>query len=308
MSWRGRKVVVTGGAGFIGSHLCEALVASGADVTVLDDFSYGAAANLDGIKKNVRLLHGRLGDGLDGLGELIEGEVVFHLAAVADPRKCKEDFDAAFRTNVLGVKTILEVGKRFDRVIVLSSAAVYGDPEYLPIDEKHPLKGKDPYAVTKILAELLCRHFSQNVGVRLTAVRNFNAFGPRQSTAYLIPTLVTQALVEKRIEIWSAEPVRDFLFVSDTVGALLAVAASEATVGTTINIGAGQGVRAGDLAAKIAALFDVPVIDLKRTVGGSTKLVCDNSLLKKLTGWAPKVSLEDGLKATVESFRRICSA
>ena len=248
MTWRRRKVVVTGGAGFLGSHLCEALVASGADVTVLDDLSYGSSGNLDVIKKDVQLLHCKLGDGWDGLEKPPEGEVLFHLAAIADPRKCKEDFDAAFATNVLGVKTVLEAGKRFERVIVLSSAAVYGDPEYLPIDEKHPLKGKDPYAVTKILGEGLCRHFSENAGVRLTAVRNFNAFGPRQSTAYLIPTLVTQALAEKKIEMWSAEPVRDFLFVSDTVGALLAIAASDATVGATINIGSGRGVWAGDLA------------------------------------------------------------
>jgi dTDP-glucose 4,6-dehydratase len=304
VNWRGRRVVVTGGAGFLGSHLCEALVASGADVTVLDDFSYGSPANLDAIKKDVRLLHGRLGDGWDGLEEPVDGEVLFHLAAVADPRKCKEDFDTAFRTNVLGVKTVLEAAKRFERVIVLSSAAVYGDPEYLPIDEKHPLKGKDPYAVTKVLAEWLCRHFSENAGVRLTAARNFNAFGPRQSTAYLIPTLVTQALAEKKIEMWSAEPVRDFLFVSDTVGALLAIAGSDATVGTTVNIGAGRGVRVGDLAVKIAALFNVPLVDLKRAVGGSVKLVCDNSLLKKLTGWAPKVSLDEGLARTVEWFQR----
>jgi nucleoside-diphosphate-sugar epimerase len=278
-------------------------VASGADVTVLDDFSYGTEANLDAIKKDVRLLHCRLGDGWNGLEAPVDGDVMFHLAAVADPRRCKEDFDAAFRANVLGVKTALEAGKRFERMVVLSSAAVYGDPEYLPIDERHPLRGKDPYAVTKILGEWLCRHFLENVGIRLTIVRNFNAFGPRQSTAYLIPTLITQALAEKRIEMWSAEPVRDFLFVSDTVGALLAIATSEATVGTTVNIGAGQGVRAGELAAKIAALFGVPLIDLKRAVGGSARLVCDNSLLKTLTGWAPKVSFDEGLARTVAWFR-----
>jgi dTDP-glucose 4,6-dehydratase len=188
-------------------------------------------------------------------------------------------------------------------VICLSSASVYGDPDYVPIDEGHPLKGKDPYSITKILGEWLCKHYFENAGVPVTVVRNFNTFGPRQSRAYLIPTLISQALLDKKIEIWNADPIRDYNYVSNTVEALLAIADTDRTVGQTINLGMGRGIRAGDLADRIAEMFQVPVVNLRKSVTGSAKLVCDNTLLKELTGWTPEVSLEEGLAETISYFK-----
>ena len=308
MDWRGSKVVITGGAGFLGSHLCEALVERGADVTVIDDFSFGSRDNLGSVLGAIKLVQHRLGDSLDGLEDAIEGDVLFHLAAVADPRACKADFESAFRSNVLGLKACLERGMRCKRILYMSSATVYGTPDYVPIDEGHPLNGKDPYAVTKVLGEWLCRHYIENAGYPITIVRNFNSSGPRQSRAYLIPKLIGQALFEKKIEIWNAEPIRDFMFVSDTVEALLSLAMANGVEGFTINLGRGLGIKVGDLAEMIASFFKVPLVNLKKSVIGSTELVCDNSRLKVMTDWAPRVSLEDGLKATIEYFRHLQGA
>ena len=304
MNWRNSRVVVTGGAGCLGSHLCQALVERGAKVIVVDDFSFSAAENLVAISDDIQMVHHQLGGSEDSL-EAAEGwDVLFHLAPVVDPRKCKEDFDLAFQTNVVGTKNILANWNNNGRIVFLSTASVYGEPEYVPIDEKHPLKGNDPYSVTKIIGEGLCKHYSQNSGVPVTIVRNFNTFGPRQSRAYLIPTLIYQALTSEIVELWNPNPVRDFAYVSNTVDALLAIADTEETLGHTINVGGGEGVRVGDLADKIGAMFQVPVVDLKKQVGGSGKLICDNSKLKTTTGWSPTVTLEEGLSETIAYWRQ----
>lgn len=304
MSWQRRKVVVTGGAGFLGSHLCEALVDRGAEVTVVDDFSVGAAANLAAVQDRISIIQCALGDVGAGQEAIPEADVLFHLAAVADPRRCAADFNLAFRTNVLALKHVLEGWKKPGRVVFLSSAAVYGNPEYVPIDEKHPINGTDPYAVTKTMGEWVCRHYRANTGVPITIVRNFNTFGPRQGHGYLIPTLIGQALVEKKIEIWNRNPVRDFLFVSNSVDALMAVADADATVGEVVNLGAGSGINVGDLAGRIARLFDVPLTCLDKPVIGSSTLICDNRKIKTLAEWQPARSFDEGLEATVRFFQQ----
>jgi len=302
MNWRERKVVVTGGAGFLGSHLCEALVARGARVTVVDDFSAGSSTNLAAISKDIEIIQHRLGDSQDGFGETPKADVLYHLAAMADPRKCREDFDGAFRANVVGLKDVLASWNKFERIVCLSSAAVYGDPEYLPIDENHPLRGKDPYAITKILGEWICKNYLENFYAPVSIVRNFNSYGPRQSSAYIIPTLIGQAVSRKRIEIWNSDSIRDFLFVSDAVEALLAIAVAPRAIGLTFNLGSGQGTSIGELVSKMANVFNVPMVDLGKPVTGSRALVCNNSKLKLLTGWTPKVTLDQGLRQTIEAF------
>lgn len=306
MNWRRARVVVTGGAGFVGSHLCEALVARDARIIVVDDFSYSSPDNLKSISGSIEILEHRLGESPNGIQEQLEGDVLFHLAAMANPRECKRNFDSAFKSNVLGLKASLENGNRFNRIVYMSSASVYGDPDYVPIDESHPLKGTDPYAVTKILGEGLCKHYMNNQGLPITTIRNFNTFGPRQSQAYFVPTLIARALFEKKIEIWNAAPIRDFMFISDTVEALLMIAATDGAKGRTINLGRGEGIKVGKLAEMIAHMLRVPLVSLKKNVIGSAELVCDNSSLKALTGFVPRVSLEEGLRMTIDYFRTSC--
>jgi len=189
------------------------------------------------------------------------------------------------------------------RVIVLSSASVYGNPTYVPIDEEHPLNGADPYAITKRLGEQLCAHYRENARVPITTVRNFNTFGPRQSHAFLIPQFIAQAMVQQRIELWNGDSVRDFLYVSDWVEAMLAIAETDQTLHQTLNLGSGRGIRVGDLAEQIGRWFQVPVVDLKRPLVGSRKLICNPARLQQATPWRSGVSFEEGLQRTMDACR-----
>lgn len=305
MQWQNSRVVVTGGGGFLGRHLCEALLAKGALVTVIDDFSFSTADGSMSDSKKFEIIHHRLGDPNYVLAPNLEWDMLFHLAAVADPRKCRDDFDLAFQANVVGTKDVLANWSGDGRIIFLSTASVYGEPEYLPIDENHPLNGDDPYAVTKLLGEQICKHYRENSNVPITVVRNFNTFGPGQSRSYLIPTLIYQALTDNAIELWNPNPVRDFAYIDNTIDALLSVAETENCEGMTVNIGGGEGIKIGELADRIGDMFGVPVVDLKRDVTGSGNLVCDNSKLRKVTGWEPRITIDEGLELTINYWREL---
>ena len=301
MTWQGKRVVITGGLGFLGWHLTAALVERGAHVVSVDNGAVRGGG--DALPSGATLLRYDLArrDSLPDAAR--EGDMLFHLAAIASPTACAQDFAAAFRVNVAGLRGVLE-SWRGGRVVFTSSAAVYGAPDYVPIDEEHVRKGRDAYATTKIMGEDLCQYYLAK-GTDVTIVRNFNTFGPGQSTAYLIPTLISQALEQGTIEVWNTQPVRDFTFVSDTIAALLAVAAGERTSRQTLNVGTGVGVSVGELADRIARPFGATVTDLKKNTVGSPALICDNSRLRELTGWAPTVTLDEGLERTVAYFKAL---
>jgi nucleoside-diphosphate-sugar epimerase len=303
-AWRDKQVVVTGGAGFIGSHLCERLVAAGARVTVIDDLSHGRAGNLESVIRDIRMVNHRLGDGIEPPAEQMTGDVLFHFAALADPRACKNDPARAHRLNVTATEELLKAWCG-GRILFPSTASIYGDPKYLPIDEKHPPGPVgDPYAESKIAAERLFDRYRVERGLKSTIVRNFNLYGPRQSESYFVPTLVAQAIRDNQISIWNGRPVRDMTYIDDGVEALLAVAAADQALGETINLGSGRGTRMEDLARQVADLFGVPFVDQQKDVVGSRELVCDNSKLRRMTGWAPRTSLAEGVEHTVAHFRK----
>ncbi|HTW77637.1 MAG TPA: NAD-dependent epimerase/dehydratase family protein [Thermoplasmata archaeon] len=304
--YAGRTVLVTGAAGFLGSHLVERLVSLGARVVAVDsapmppDWASGPAN--DG---SVRYERADVED-VSRLETLVRDErpdVVFHLAAIASPRACAKDFATAFRVNVGGTQRVLEASRAVGHFVLLSSAAVYGAPVVLPMAEDHPLLGRDPYAITKIMAELLVENAVVNDGRRASIVRNFNAFGPRQPTEYVIPSVIRQALTTGRIELWSGAPVRDLMFVDNTEEAILAIGAR--SDGGTFNVGSGRGMRMADLAQRIAATVgrDVPIADLGKPVTGSPALVADVRRLRAL-GWEETVPFDEGLARTVAWYRR----
>lgn len=298
-AWSNRRVAVTGAAGFLGSHLCEALVSEGAAVLALDNFEGGSARNLEAVRARLRLLNCDIACA-DTDDALREAEAVFHLAAMANPRACQKDFARTYRVNVEGTRRVLEACRPGARVIFLSGAMIYGEPRALPIDETHAPGARDAYALSKIMGECLTWAVASARGLRATVVRNFSSYGPRQSPDYVIPGMIRRALRSGRIELWNATPTRDFTYVTDTIQALLAIAKSEALVGEAVNVGSGTERSIHEVARTVAALLgNVQVHDLGQEVTGSQRQCADNRKLRRATGWGPRVALEDGLARTI---------
>ena len=303
-SYDGKTVLVTGAAGFLGSHLSGRLLAEGARVVGVDNLTFARpdwSAEL-GERFQAAPIDLRQGEQLKALFDATKPDTVFHLAAIANPRTCKSDFPLAFEVNVVGTQQMLRYSPPAARFVFMSSAAVYGAPEYLPIDERHPRKGSDPYSVTKIIGEDLVNSYALNQNRNVAVVRNFNSFGVGQTGDYIVPQLIRQALTEKKIELWDPSTVRDLMYVDDTVEALMVIAAS--TERGPINIGAGRGITVGDLAQKIASRLGggIEVLDLKKKVVGSPALVSNN---EKLIGlhWKERVGFEQGIDRTIEWTR-----
>lgn len=311
--YRGRRVLVTGADGFIGSHLTEALVAAGADVRALCLYnSNGSLGWLDYATAQVRgAIDARLGDIRDA--RFLEAccqdrEIVFHLAAlIAIPYSylAPESF---VQTNVTGTLNVLEAVRRAGcaRLIQTSTSEVYGTPDTLPIRETHPLKGQSPYSATKISADKLCEAYHNSFDVPVAILRPFNTFGPRQSARAVIPTIITQLLAGKRrIKLGSLTPKRDLTFVSDTVEGFLAAGLATGIEGQTIQLGTGRAESVGDVfaaackACGVEAEVEQAAERLRPDRSEVMVLQSDPARAKDLLGWNATVSLEEGLRRSV---------
>ncbi len=304
----GKSVLVTGAAGFIGSHLVPRLIDGGATVVGIDNYSFArpdaklALHGFQAVTADLRRL-----DDLRAVVEANSPDYVFHLAAIANPRQCKQDFPLAFDVNVNGTQNLLRVTPPAARVVFMSSAAVYGEPLRLPIDENHPRQGSDPYSITKILGEELCLLYNRHFGRNIAIVRNFNSFGVGQVGDYIVPQLIRQGMTEHKVEIWNSKTVRDFLYIDNAVDALLSIA-THAENGP-VNIGSGRGTSIGELARAIADRFggSLEVVDLQKKVLGSPALVSSNERLRSL-GWSERVSFEDGIERTIRWTEQMLAA
>ncbi len=318
MQLEGKKVLVTGAEGFIGSHLVERLYKSGANVRAMVQYnSWGSWGWIDTfdeeIKNGIEIYMGDVRES-DSVSRAVEGmDAVFHLAAlIAIPYSYKSPA-AYVRTNVEGTLNILEACrvKGIERVIHTSTSEVYGSAQYVPIDEIHPLKGQSPYSASKIGADKMAESYYCSFSLPVTTVRPFNTYGPRQSARAIIPTIISQVLGgSKIIKLGSLEPTRDFNYVLDTVDGFVKASVCDEAVGQVVNVGRGYEISMGDLAAKIASLIDkdVQVVrDDERVRPEKSeveRLMCNNEKARKLIGWAPSYSLEEGLMSTIEWFSK----
>jgi NAD dependent epimerase/dehydratase len=310
-------VVVTGAGGFIGSHLVEALGAAGAAITAVVRYNSGSLvgnlAFLDAeARQAVRVVSGNIEDS-DFVYETIKGhDIVFHLAALIAIPYSYEAPRSYVRTNIEGTLNVLEAARRFDvaRVVHTSTSEVYGTALRTPIDEGHPLQGQSPYSASKIAADKLAESYYRSFATPVTTLRPFNTFGPRQSARAFIPTIISQALERDEVCLGSLTPERDMTFVRDTVAGFMAAATTAGIEGMTLNLGTGKTYSVGWFATRILGLMgvDKPIVQeerrLRPTHSEVMKLVSDNTQARDIMGWSPKVSLDDGLRETVEFVRR----
>lgn len=314
MNWNGKRVLVTGAGGFIGSHLAERLVGLGADVRAMVHYnSLGRWGWLDSspLAKDMDVVAADITD-RDRVRNAMEGrELVFHLAALIAIPYSYHAPESYVRTNVGGTLNVLQCAREVGvaRVVHTSTSEVYGTAKYVPIDEEHPLQGQSPYSASKIGADKIAEAYHLSFNLPVVTIRPFNTFGPRQSARAVIPTIVTQCLLGETVHLGNLHPTRDLNYVSDTVEGFLCAAISGSGVGETFNIGSGRESSVGDLAQLVGRLVGKPVNiarepERERPSGSEVeRLLASNKKAKDTLGWQPQVSLEEGLKRTIDWFK-----
>jgi NAD dependent epimerase/dehydratase len=305
----GKRVLVTGASGFIGSHVVEALLASDADVRACVHYnSRNDWGQLDDLPPDVRsaieVIPGAIQDPFSVRSAVRGCEIVLHLAALIGIPYSYIAPQSYVETNVTGTLNILEAcrAESVERIVHTSTSETYGTAQYTPIDERHPLQGQSPYSASKIGADKMAESYWRSFELPVVTLRPFNTFGPRQSLRAVIPTIMSQALSGEVIRLGSRSPVRDFTYVQDTARAFLAAATADQAVGEVLNAGNGKGITIGDLADLILEIAgssaEIRVDDSRVRPEASEvlELVADASRIRELTGWAPEVSLRDGLE------------
>ncbi len=315
---KGRKVLLTGADGFIGSHLAERLLEGGCDVRAFVYYnSFNSWGWLDTLPKETRdrleIFAGDIRDPNGVRTAMREIDTVFHLAALIAIPFSYHSPDSYLETNVRGTLNVIQAAREMGtrRVLVTSTSEVYGTAQFVPITEAHPKQPQSPYSASKIGADCIAESFYRSFDLPLTIVRPFNTYGPRQSARAVIPTIVTQLLSGmEEIRLGDLRPTRDLLFVRDTVEGFWAVAESEALIGHEVNI-----------ATQSEIGVDAVAEELIRQINPNARIVTDperlrpeksevfrlfgsNEKLCAATDWRPRFTLAQGLEETVTWFRR----
>jgi len=311
MNWQGKRVLVTGAGGFIGSHLTERLVAEGADVRALVHYNaLGSRGwlNESTVTDQVDVVAGDIADCESVRSAMKDREVAFHLAALIAIPYSYQAPRSYVRTNVEGTLNVMQAARELgvERVAHTSTSEVYGTAQRVPIDEEHPLQGQSPYSASKIGADKIAEAFYRSFDVPVVTVRPFNTYGPRQSARAVVPTVITQALACEKLRLGNLHPTRDLNFVADTVEGFLQLAACDNAVGEVVNIGTGKEISIGELVRTILDILgrDVPVeVEQQRLRPEQSevdRLCASNEKLKGLTGWEPRCTLREGLEKTIQ--------
>ena len=322
MKLQGKRILVTGADGFIGSHLTEALVAQGHAVRAFVYYnsfnSWGWLDQADDrIKRSLDVFAGDIRDPHGVRTAMKDCDVVLHLAALIAIPYSYHSPDTYVDTNIKGTLNVVQAARELgvERVVHTSTSEVYGTARFVPITEDHPLQGQSPYSASKIGADQIATSFFLSFETPVTVIRPFNTYGPRQSARAVIPTIITQiASGAQQIKLGAMRPTRDFNFVSDTVRGFVAVAECDAAVGKVINIGSNHEVSVGDTAKLIAQQMGREVEFTSdeqrlRPAGSEVeRLWADNTRARELAGWSPEYAglegLRRGLAETIEWFGR----
>ena len=313
LNLRGKHVLVTGSEGFIGSHVTEQLLRQGAEVRAFVMYNFrGELGWIGHLRDKADIYPGDIRD-YNAVHEAMKGiDVVLHLAAsisvpysVVHPREVVE-------TNVIGTLNTLIAAKEqgVGRIVQVSTSETFGNPEYVPIDEKHPKNPQSPYAASKVAGDGLCKAFYDSYNLPVVIIRPFNTFGPRQSPRAIIPSIILQLLDGNTVKAGNLFTTRDLTFVEDTAAGIIRGGFVKGIEGMEINLGTGKETRISDLIKIVAKLMDKEVkiqTVPERTRGKKLELVrllSDNTLARKRLGWKPSYGLEEGLGKTIEWFRK----
>ncbi len=318
MLLKNKKVLVTGSGGFIGSHLAELLLKKGADVRAFVKYNgrgdWGMLSDLPAeSQKSLDVVSGNICDPFFVRKAVHGCDYVFHLAAlIGIPYSYAAPHDYV-SVNVQGTVNILQAcrDERTPRIVHTSTSETYGTAQYVPIDEKHPMQGQSPYSASKIAADKMVEAYYNSFELPVVTVRPFNTFGPRQSARALIPTVISQALLQDKLVLGSLEPVRDMTFVKDTVEGFIKVGICDKVLGQAVNLGVGSGFTIGlvvQTILKILGKEDMPIEhDPSRVRPAKSevmKLISDNTIAKEVCGWQPAYSLEQGLAETIKWVKK----
>ncbi len=313
MSWNGKRVLVTGAGGFIGSHLAELLAREGAEVVAFVRYNsrsdWGMLGQVSSeILDAIQVVAGDITDPYAVREAAMNIDVIFHLAAqIAIPYSYKHPRETSL-ANLIGTLNVLQAARDLDvqKVVHTSTSEVYGTAQTVPINESHPINPQSPYAATKAGADHLAQSFFLSFGLPVVTVRPFNTYGPRQSARAVVPAFISQALANGVIKLGATEPTRDLTYCTDTGRGFMALAEAPEAVGRVVNLGNNLEISIGDLARIIADLCgkDIPLeIDQQRLRPEGSEVMrlrVDNTLANELAGWAPTITLKEGLASTVE--------
>ena len=296
--FHGVRVLVTGGAGFIGSEVVRQLCNDGAHVTVLDNFTSGRIQYLQGLRATV--VKGDVCEKESLSDALRDQEIVFHLAALPFIPDCYVNPNEFFKVNAVGTVNVMWEAiqsESVEKFVHVSSSEVYGTARYLPMDESHPTLPHSTYAASKLAADRAVFTLHKEHGFPAVIIRPFNSYGPRVTQPYIVPEVILQLLQGDQVYLGNADSSRDFTYVSDTTQGIIAASVVKEAVGETINLGSGKDVKIRDLVKLTAKLLGkddnvrICCDESRLRPYDVDRLICDYSKANKILGWQPSLSL-----------------
>lgn len=300
--WQNKFVLLTGATGFVGPYLVKELLDRKARIKVL---TMDKARNLTGLEDEITLVRGNITDTGSLQDIMKDADMVFHLAAVSNVNYAIAHPRETFEINATGTLNLLEEARKntSGKFVYISSSHVYGVPQYLPMDEKHPVSPREPYSASKASAEMLVNAYALNYGLKAAIIRPFNMFGPGQSEDFIIPSIIKQAYQKDTIELGNLSPTRDMLYIKDAINGMLTIAEHGDGI---YNLGSGRETSIKEVVESVIDIIDpakkyVSIESRRRSNAVDIPRMCADVSKLKMLGWLPEVDLRDGLMKMIKS-------